>query len=93
MDVVGALALPLLFSCFLLFYDWRMALILLAPVPVAILAAVITRMIILRTGTKHISSVESSGPGSMNPGNDGRARVMHMRSRRTEGNPPSADCV
>ena len=56
MDVVGALALPFLFSCFLLFYDWRMALILLAPVPAAILAAVITRMIILRTGTKHIKA-------------------------------------
>ncbi len=56
MDVVNALALPLVFSCFLLFYDWQMTLVLLAPVPAAILAAVITRMIILRTGTKHIKA-------------------------------------
>ncbi len=56
MEVVGAVTLPLVFSCFLIFFDWRMTLILLAPVPVAILAAVITRMIILRTGTKHIKA-------------------------------------
>ncbi len=56
MDVVGALALPVVFSCFLLFFDWRMTLILLAPVPVAILAAVITRIIVLRLGNKHIKA-------------------------------------
>ena len=56
MDAVGALALPLVFSCFLLFFDWQMALILLTPVPVAILTAVIARIIILSLGNKHIKA-------------------------------------
>ena len=56
MDAVGAVALPVVFSCFLLFYDWRMTLISLVPIPAAILAAVITRMIVIRVGNKHIKA-------------------------------------
>ena len=56
MDIVGAVTLPVVFSCFLLLFDWRMTLILLAPVPVAILASVVTRIIIIRLGNKHIKA-------------------------------------
>jgi ATP-binding cassette subfamily B protein len=56
MDAVGAVILPVVFSCFLLSFDWRMTLITLAPVPVAILAALVSKMIIFRVGNKHIKA-------------------------------------
>ncbi|PID92435.1 MAG: multidrug ABC transporter [Bacteroidetes bacterium] len=56
MNAVSAVVLPVLFIVFLLPFDWRMTLITTAPIPVAFLAALITRAIIQRTGKRHIGA-------------------------------------
>ncbi len=56
MNAISAIVLPLVFVIFLLPYHWQMTLITAAPIPIAFLAAMFTRAIILRTGRKHITA-------------------------------------
>lgn len=56
MNAVGAVVLPILFLIFLFPIDPRMTLITLIPVPAAIIASVITRAIVNRTGKAHIGA-------------------------------------
>lgn len=56
MGAISALVLPIVFSFFLVTFDWRMTLITLVPIPLAIAAAVITRIIVMRVGDKHIKA-------------------------------------
>ncbi|MCP4297765.1 MAG: ABC transporter ATP-binding protein, partial [Proteobacteria bacterium] len=54
MGAVGALATPLIFLFFLFPFDWRMTLITLSPIPLAIVAALISRVIVNKAGDKHM---------------------------------------
>ena len=54
LDAISALALPAVFLAFLIPYDWRMALITVAPVPIALGTAVAARAIVFRIGKRQI---------------------------------------
>ncbi|MCG8570786.1 MAG: ABC transporter ATP-binding protein/permease [Spirochaetes bacterium] len=54
MSAIGAVVMPVIFLIFLVPLDWRMALITLSPIPLALIAATLTRMIVMHTGQKHI---------------------------------------
>lgn len=56
LEVVGAVLLPVVFLIFLVPYDWRMALITVAPVPAAVLAAIIARRVVSRLGRRQIEA-------------------------------------
>lgn len=56
MGAISALVLPIVFGVFLVAFDWRMTLITLAPIPLAISAAFITRTIVMRFGAKHVKA-------------------------------------
>ncbi len=56
MDAIGAVVTPLLFLAFLLPFNWRMALITVAPIPLALLAAIVTRRVVMFTGNRHIAA-------------------------------------
>lgn len=49
-EAVGTMLLPVVFLIFLVPYDWRMVLITMAPVPAAVLAAIIARRVVSRLG-------------------------------------------
>lgn len=56
MGAIGSLTLPLVFLAFLLPFDWRMTLITAAPVPLALLAAILARILVFRLGKGHIAA-------------------------------------
>ena len=56
LEVTGAVLLPVVFLIFLVPYDWRMALITAAPVPAAVLAAIIARRVVSRLGRRQIEA-------------------------------------
>lgn len=56
LDAISALALPVVFLAFLIPYDWRMALVTVAPVPLALGTAVLARTIVFRIGKRQIRS-------------------------------------
>lgn len=56
LDAISALALPAVFLAFLIPYDWRMALVTVAPVPLALGTAVLARTIVFRIGKRQIRS-------------------------------------
>jgi ATP-binding cassette subfamily B protein len=56
MDAISSVVLPVVFLVFLLPFNWRMTLITMAPIPLALMAAVLTRLIVLRTGKRHIKA-------------------------------------
>ena len=56
LEVAGAVLLPVVFLIFLVPYDWRMALITAAPVPAAVLAAIIARRVVSRLGRRQIEA-------------------------------------
>lgn len=55
-EAVGTMLLPVVFLMFLIPYDWRMALITMAPVPAAVLAAIVARMVVSRLGRRQIEA-------------------------------------
>lgn len=55
-EAVGTMLLPVVFLMFLVPYDWRMALITMAPVPAAVLAAIVARMVVSRLGRRQIEA-------------------------------------
>lgn len=55
-EAVGTMLLPVVFLIFLVPYDWRMALITMAPVPAAVLAAIIARRVVSRLGRRQIEA-------------------------------------
>ncbi len=56
LDAISALALPVVFLMVLIPYDWRMALVTLAPVPLAVIAAVVARWVVSKVGRRQISA-------------------------------------
>ena len=56
MDAVGAVVLPLVFLVFLIPFHWKMALITVIPVPIAVLMAFLTQRIILKIGRRQMKA-------------------------------------
>jgi ATP-binding cassette subfamily B protein len=56
MDAIGSVALPLVFLAYLFPLDWRMTLVTVSVIPVAILVAFVTRALIIKLGERHVTS-------------------------------------
>ncbi|AHC14032.1 ABC transporter ATP-binding protein [Salinispira pacifica] len=56
LDAISALMLPAVFLIALIPYDWRMALITLVPIPLAIVTAILARVVVYRKGAEQIAS-------------------------------------